>query len=189
MNVLKRTRLVVAVAASLAVLAGCGSDEEGRGIPPDTAAALEARLAEVQRRFDFGGGACADITNDSAPAIQQTIDSLPSDVDQDVRDALQQSFDRLFELVQQQCEEPPPETDTTEIQPPETETTETQPPETETTETTDTEPPATEQPTTPTDTGEQTTPGDEGGGFGGDEGGGLGGGGGGGALVPEGDDG
>jgi hypothetical protein len=188
MNVLKRTNGVLVLAACLAAFAGCGSDEEGAGIPPDAAAALERQLASIQDRFSVGGGACTDITDGQDPnttAVQQTIDSLPDDVDPDVRDALQQSFDRLFELVQQQCEEPPTETNTTETQPPETETTET----TETTppETTETVPPATdttEEPTTPTDTGEQTAPGI------GDENGALpGGGNGGGALVPEGDDG
>jgi hypothetical protein len=187
MNVLKRTSGALALAACLAALGGCGSDEEGKGIPRDAAAALERQLASIQDRFGVGGGACNDITDGEDPnttAVQQTIDSLPDDVDPDVRDALQQSFDRLFELVQEQCEEPPTDTNTTETQPPETETTET----TETTppETTETEPPATEpeEPTTPTDTGEQTAPGT------GDESGSLpGGGNGGGALVPEGDDG
>jgi hypothetical protein len=185
MNVLKRTSGLLALAACLVAPAGCGSDEEGAGIPPDAAAVLERQLASIESRFNAGPDACADITGDRDPntaPVQETIDSLPDDVDPDVRDALQQSFDRLFELVEQQCEEPPPETDT-ETTPTETET--------ETTDTTETEPPATEpEPTTPTDTGEQTTPTDTGEqttpGGGGDEGGGLlGGGDGGGALVPE----
>jgi hypothetical protein len=187
MNVLKRTSGALALVACLAAaVSGCGSDDEGAGITPDAAAALERQLASIQGRFEVGGGACTDITDGDDPnttAVQQTIDSLPDDVDPDVRDALQQSFDRLFELVQQECEEPPAETNTTpEPEPEATETTETTPP-----ETTETEPPpteTTEEPTTPTDTGEQTAPGT------GDESGALpGGGNGGGALVPEGDDG
>jgi hypothetical protein len=186
-NVLKRTSAALALAACLAGLAGCGSDEEGAGIPPDAAAALERQLLSIQDRFQVGGGACSDITGGEDPnttAVQQTIDSLPSDVDPDVREALQQSFERLFQLVAQQCQEPEPEPEPeqTETTAPETDTTETTPP-----ATTETEPPPTEttqEPTIPEDTGQQTTPGED------DESGGLpGGGNGGGALVPEGDDG
>jgi hypothetical protein len=148
------TLTLLALAAGLA--AGCGSDDEqGEPIPADTAAVLQSRLDEVQRRFEFGGGACADILNDSEPAVDAAIDSMPAGVDKDVRDALQQGFDRLFELTAEQCdegEEPATETQTTE-QPPET--TETvAPPATETTETvpppTETVPPETE-PAPPTD--------------------------------------
>jgi len=135
------TALLLALAAGLA--AGCGGDEEepeGEPIPADAAQQLEARLAEVERRFEFGGGACADIANDSEPAVESILASLPQNVDPDVRSALEQSFDRLFQLTSQDCDEqqgqdteaepePPPETDTsidtdtieTEPLPPETE--------------------------------------------------------------------
>ena len=130
--------------------AGCGSDDEPEGapIPQQAAADIESRLAEVERRMEAGGGACADIQNDTKPAVEQIVASLPSRVDPDVRDALQQSVDRLFELTDQDCDEdkgqdteveplPPPETETqtetvpTETVPPETETV---PPETDTDE-------------------------------------------------------
>jgi hypothetical protein len=134
-------------------LVGCGGDDEeqqGAPIPQQAASDIESRLAEVERRMEAGGGACADIENDTKPAVEQIVASLPSDVDPDVRDALDQSVDRLFQLTADQCdeqkgqeteEEPPvtietePETDTetTETVPPETET-ETVPPETDTDE-------------------------------------------------------
>jgi hypothetical protein len=100
---------------------------------------LESRLDEVERRMTAGGGACADITNDSAPAVDGIIQSLPSDVDPDVRQALEDGFSRLFTLTAEQCDEtkgqqtepepaPEPETDTqTETIPSETIPTETTP--------------------------------------------------------------
>jgi hypothetical protein len=105
---------------------------------------LESRLDEVERRMAAGGGACADITNDSAPAVDGIIQSLPSDVDPDVRQALEDGFSRLFTLTAEQCDET--EGHVTEPEPapepaPETETeTETIPPETIPTETTPTIP-------------------------------------------------
>jgi hypothetical protein len=124
---------MLALAAGLS--AGCGSDDEDEGapIPQQAAADLESRLAEVERRLDAGGeGACADIQDDTKPAVESIVASLPSDVDADVRDALQESFDRLFQLSEQQCDEE--EGQETEAEPPpvietETETTETVPPE------------------------------------------------------------
>jgi hypothetical protein len=124
------TILILALAAGLA--AGCGGDDEGgEPIPPDQAAALQRQLESIENRFQVGGGACADITGNSEPnttEVRSVIDSLPQDVDSDVRDSLEQSFQRLFELVQEQCdtekgqeEEPPSvETETTETVPPPT---------------------------------------------------------------------
>jgi outer membrane biosynthesis protein TonB len=133
--------LILTLAAGLA--AGCGSDDEqdGAPIPAESAAALDRQLDSIQARFEFGGDACADIAGNADPnttAVQSVIDSLPQDVDPDLRDALQESFDRLFQLTEEQCDEekgqetetqpePAPETETeTET---ETEPTETVPPE------------------------------------------------------------
>jgi hypothetical protein len=144
---LKRISLLLALGACLAA-AGCGSDDEGgKPIPADTAAALESQLDGVQARLDNGSeGACKDILEGSRgpnrDAVQQLLDGLPDDVDPDVRDALEESFDNLWSLVESRCADlqadeptqtqtqPEPETDTTEVP---TETTETTPPaETET---------------------------------------------------------
>jgi hypothetical protein len=120
--------LILALAAGLA--AGCGGDDENGGepIPADQAAALQRQLESIENRFQFGGAACADITGNSEPnttAVRSVIDSLPQDVDPDLRDSLEQSFERLFELVQEQCdtekgqEAPAPvEPETTETVPP-----------------------------------------------------------------------
>jgi hypothetical protein len=144
---LRRTT-TTAILLLAAALAACGSDDEQKGdpIPQQAAADLDARLDEVERRMEAGGGACADIQNDTKPAVDQIVASLPAGVDPDVRDALQESVDRLFDLSEQECDEekgqetetapppePEPETDTepTETLPPETTTT---PPETDTLE-------------------------------------------------------
>jgi hypothetical protein len=178
--------LLAGACCALALAApGCGSDEEGKGIPPAAAQQLDRQLDSVQRRFEMGGGACRDIVegdDTDVDRVEQFIDGLPTDVDPDVRDALERSFRRLFDLVQEECQ--PPETDTeTETTPPET-----VPPETTPTETTPTE-------TTPTETETETQPpadqdGNQGsgGGGGGGQGGGRGQGGGqGGEQAPEGD--
>jgi hypothetical protein len=205
MTSIKRIPLLLALAACMAA-AGCGSDD-GKQMPADSVASLERQLDSIQNRFDVGGGACGDISggaDSNTAAVEKTIESLPDDVDAEVRDAVQESFDRLFEIVDEQCqaEETPPATEPVEPAP---EPTTTVPPATETQETT---PPQTEpetQPTTPQQP-PQTTPSEGGGGAngGGRTNGGAGGGSGtsgqggegngggdtgssgGGALVPEG---
>jgi hypothetical protein len=140
---LRRTT-TTAILVLVTGLAACGSDDEKKGdpIPQQAAADIEARLSEVERRMNAGGGACDDIQNDTKPAVDQIVASLPSGVDPDVRDALQQSVDHLFDLADEQCdtekgkttETPPPTVETTpETNTETTEPTETTPPETETT--------------------------------------------------------
>ena len=163
------TTLLLVIAA--VATTGCGADEETKpSIPADTAQALESRLDEVQRRFEAGGGACGDVTNDSQPAVQSILASLPSSVDPDVRSALTDSFDRLFQLSAEQCDDQEESTTPTET---ETQTTETETTDTTETETTDTTP--TE--TTPTETTPTTEtappPADDGGTGGGGAGPGL----------------
>lgn len=135
-------------------VAGCGSEEQGSPIPADQAAALQDQLDGIQRRLDNGSvGACNDILagakGPNLDAVNQLIESLPDGVDPDVRDALQQSFDRLFDLVDERCAEladaqpdpaPAPEPQTT----PE----HTTPDETDTTDTTPAEQPPEEPPPT-----------------------------------------
>jgi hypothetical protein len=190
------TATLLALAAGLA--AGCGSDDdgqEGEPIPPQAAADLQSRLDEVERRMEAGGGACADIQNDTLPAIQSTIDSLPDDVDAELRDALVRSFERLFELTQEQCDEQQGQETETEPPPAEPQPTETIPPEEEEDGEGDEEeeaPPPTD--TAPTETEppvevppEEVPPAEGGSGESGQGGSGTAGqGGSGGALVPEG---
>jgi outer membrane biosynthesis protein TonB len=184
----KRTTGFLALAACL-VAAGCGSDEEGEPIPANIAGQLQTRLAEVERRFEFGNGACADIQNDSLPAVEDLLASIPENVDADVRQGLTEGFDRLFVLSEEQCEQTQTETETeTEPapapEPVQTEPTETTPPPTETAP----PPTETEEPP-PVDTETEPEPGEGGEGGSGESGQGgdaqgVQGGSGGGALVP-----
>ncbi len=107
MRQLKHIALLVAISACLAA-AGCGSDEEGAPIPADSAAALENQLNGVQGRIDAGPEACADVTGSRDPntsVVTRLIEDLPEDVDEDVRQALTDGFERLWSLVDDRCEE------------------------------------------------------------------------------------
>jgi len=143
-----RLMFLAALVALALAGAGCGGDDEGTPIPSATATALNGELDGVQRRLDEGSaGACKDILEGprgpNLERVRELIDSMPDDVDPDVRSALEDSFDRLWELVQDDCDEkaskeeatPEPEPQQTEEQttPEETET-ETAPPEDTTTE-------------------------------------------------------
>jgi hypothetical protein len=139
---LKRISLLLLLVVCLAA-AGCGSDdEEGAPIPADAATALERRLGETENRLANGSlGACEDILNDTMPEVGKLLDSLPNDVDAEVRDALEQSFQNLWAIVESECEqrtpdepaetapepEPEPEVTETETAPTETTPTETEP--------------------------------------------------------------
>ena len=157
------TALLLVLAACAAV--GCGADEETKpSIPATASAELQTRLNSVESRFNFGDGACNDIPEDQR-LVNDEIARLPSSVDSDVRNALQDSFDHLFDLTSQQCDkakgqQTDTETDTTQTtdttDTETTPTTETQPTDTTPTETTPTD-------TAPTDTGPPQSPGDGGG--------------------------
>jgi hypothetical protein len=155
----KRISLLLSLGACLAAT-GCGSDNEGgKKIPAAQASELLNQLDGVQRRLDDGSpGACKDILDGprgpNRDAVARDLDSLPNNVDPDVRDALQQSFDNLWSLVDSECQNLTPD------EPAQTETTtqpETTPTETQT-ETTETTPPTTD--TTPTNPDEAPLPND-----------------------------
>jgi hypothetical protein len=147
--------VLLVLAACLAV--GCGADEETKpSIPAASSTELLGRLNEIQDRFEFGDGACNDIVRDSEPGVRGVLARLPSSVDADVRNALQDSFDHLFDLTDEQCDESKGEqtdtnTDTTETTETQTTDTETETTDTTNTEPTDTEPTDTEPPDTDTD--------------------------------------
>jgi hypothetical protein len=145
-TILKRISILLALCACLAA-AGCGSDDEkGDPIPAQQAADLQNRLDETEARLANGSeGACKDILDDTMPEVTKILSGLPQAVDTDVRSALEESFDNLWDLVESKCQDLKPdepvqtETNTT----PETTTTETTP------ETTETTPPPTDTTTAP----------------------------------------
>jgi hypothetical protein len=141
---LKRISLLLVLGACLAA-AGCGGDDEGAPIPADQAAQLQSQLDIVEARLDNGSvGACQDIfqaEDANQTAVTNILNTLPEEVDPEVRDALEQSFENLWSLVERRCEEaaaeqpdepapaPEPETTITETQPETTETETVPPPE------------------------------------------------------------
>ena len=145
MTTLRRTLLLIALGASLAV-AGCGGDDdEGRPIPNAQAQALLQQLDNIEARLEQGSvGACRDVfehpESPNRPAVESTLAEIPPGVEPEVRSALERSFDRLWSLVEQECSdrepeetpdpEPAPEPEPT---PTETETTPTETTPTETT--------------------------------------------------------
>jgi len=151
---------LLAAAVALAV-AGCGGDDEPQGekLPPEITQTLLQQLESVGDRVAAGvSGACDDIYSEDSGVgnigpIDDALNSIPSDVDPEIRSALEQSIERLTQLVDQECEEirsaEQGQQDTTdETTPTETVTTETETVPTETTETTTT--PTETTPTTPT---------------------------------------
>jgi hypothetical protein len=146
----RRIGVLLAVALSLAA-AGCGGDEEGKPIPVATATALNNELNGVQARLDQGSsGACKDILegprDPNMARVQELIDAMPDDVESDVRAALEDSFDQLWDLVQQDCDDKAQEEKSQqEPEPQEPAQTDTDTTPTDTTDTTPTD-------TTPTDT-------------------------------------
>ncbi len=161
MNV-RLPHLLCALAATAALaVAGCGGDDEpqGKKLPTSVTQELQRQLESVGDRVAAGvSGACDDIYSEDPDTgnigpIDEALASIPSDVDPEIRTALEQSIERLNQLVGQECdqirEDEQGVTDTeTETTPTETVTTETETVPADTTETTPTtpEPP----PTTPT---------------------------------------
>lgn len=145
------------VASGALALAGCGEDEpEPRKLPPRVTTSLMQHLESIGDRVAAGvSGACDDIYSDDPEVgdvgpIEAELSSIPPNVDPEIRAALDQSIERLVQLVDEECaeirsaeqdeqepiveEEPPPdpvETETeeapTETTPPPPETTPTEP--------------------------------------------------------------
>jgi hypothetical protein len=159
---------LLAAIAALAV-AGCGDDEQPRGekLPPQVTQTLQQQLESVGDRVAAGvAGACDDIYSSDPEVgniepIDAALSSIPSDVNPEIRTALEQSIERLTQLVDRECaairsaeqeeqdpiteEQPAPETVETETETTPTETTET------TTTPTETTPAPPQEPSTPPD--------------------------------------
>jgi hypothetical protein len=115
----RRRTLGAAAALTLAacLLSSCGGDSN-TGLSQERASNLRSTLADVEARV-----ASSDCTGaaEQAGSFRQEVDSLPSRVDRDLRDALEQSATRLESLVTDQCkpetsapvQEPPVEQPTT----------------------------------------------------------------------------
>lgn len=133
---------VLCLAAAGGLAAGCGGDEEpDPSIPLDSAQTLVSTLQEVQANVD--NGSCL-VAADKVQELQDELSQLPSEVNQDVLDALQRGALSLGDLVDEQCDQPEPTT--TEA----TTTKETTTEQTTTEQPTTTQPPPTTAPPTTT---------------------------------------
>ena len=150
--------IMVCLAASAALASGCGGDEEPKpSIPLENATTLVSTLEEIQANVD--NGSCL-VATDKVQEFQDDLSSLPSEVNDDVVDALERGSLNLIDLIDEQCERPE-ETTTEETTTEETTTEETT---TEETTTEETEPTTPTAPTTPptTDGGGVGPPGSDG---------------------------
>jgi hypothetical protein len=92
-----------ALALAVGFLSSCGEDSK-TGLSPQRASNLRSSLDQVETRVNDGD--CSGAAEQAA-TFRQRVDSLPSQVDRDLRDALERSATRLETLVAEQCEAPP----------------------------------------------------------------------------------
>lgn len=101
----RRRTLGAAAALTLAacLMSSCGEDSN-TGLSQERASNLRTTLDGVEARV-----ASSDCTGaaEQAGGFRQEVDSLPSRVDRDLRDALEQSAMRLESLVADQCKPEP----------------------------------------------------------------------------------
>jgi hypothetical protein len=166
-----RLAALLALAAAVAALSACGSDELGGQIPPTNAEQLRTSLSQV--RSDVEAGRCDDAGSE-AQAFVDGVNNLPETSTSELKAALRTAGERLQGLVSEEC----PATGTTGLTGEQTTTDETTTTDTTTTDTTTTDTTTDETPTS-TETEPQDDHGGGGGGSGGggDTGGGSGGGG------------
>jgi hypothetical protein len=132
---------------------GCG-DDEGRQIPAAQSTALRDQLQTIKRQI--ATDPC--ISDASLTQLESEVAALPRDLDEDVRQTLEEGIERLRTLVNQECaDQPEPEEEQTGT---EEETTPTETTETETdTSPTDTTPPEPEPEPEPEEDGDEEPPG------------------------------
>jgi hypothetical protein len=165
------------IAACLAALTaallglGCGSsDSGGADIPPETAAAINAKLDEVEKRFEDGKCEGSGSAESSLGSLREAVDGeLLADADEGFVADLNELLDHLAGLISEKCnpedeEEPTTDPTTTETTDTVPETTDTVPETTETTETTTTTTDTTRNTTTTTTTEPPNPPTNPGGG-------------------------
>ncbi len=163
----KQLTVLLALALSGLALAACGDQGPDPSIPPASAETLLEDVAEIQRNIDADSCIVASTLTESLIA---DIEQLPSDVDEELKQNLQNSAERLQTLLAENndsdpaCTDDTEQTTTEETTTDETTTDETTTDETTTDETTTDETTTTEPPTTTTPT--QTTPGGGSGGIG-----------------------
>jgi septal ring-binding cell division protein DamX len=152
-NELRSILLALILAGSAAGLPGCGGDNgPDPSIPADDARTLLGKIQEIQANVDVGS--CL-VAGEKTDELLADIQALPSSVNGDVRNALENGANQL-KLLLADPNECQGRTETTTSTPSTTESTTTQQTTTERTQPTTTTQTQT-QPTTPTQTQTQTT--------------------------------
>jgi FIMAH domain-containing protein len=95
-----RLAAMLALAAAVAALSACGSNEIGGQIPQADADQLKASLSQV--RSDVSNGQC-DGAASEAQAFVDGVNSLPETATAELKAALRTAGEKLLELVSQEC--------------------------------------------------------------------------------------
>jgi hypothetical protein len=111
----KRTGALLALAAAIAAVSGCGSNEIGGQIPQTNADELNAALSGVQTAVQSTPPDCATAASD-ADQFVRAVNDLPESAGKDLKDALRDAGGNLEQLVSKQCTAPQTTT-TTQTQP------------------------------------------------------------------------
>jgi hypothetical protein len=96
----RRFGALLAVAATVAALGGCGSNDVKGQLTPQQAAELNADLQDVQQAT--GSSDCTTAAS-SVRRFREHVFELPMEAGADLKDALQDSGKQLASLVAQQC--------------------------------------------------------------------------------------
>jgi len=143
------TRLRAAVAlccGAFVLLPGCGGGNSGTKIPRDPADRMVALIQKADSQS--AAGTCAGATAKVREAEGVLSSDVPSTIDKDLRQGLEDGLARMRSLIAQECQRP------TQTQ---TQTTDTNTTPTETTQTDTTQTETTQSQTTPTQTTDTTT--------------------------------
>jgi hypothetical protein len=107
---IRHTALCTLAAAAFAVGGCTGGDDGGEKLPPGASQELLTTIERIEARVEANvAGACDDIFDGAEGGnfdeTARLIESIPEDVDPDIRSALSDSVDRLQQLVSDECDE------------------------------------------------------------------------------------
>jgi len=101
MPIARSTLAAAALVLGAALLGACGGNSSSSELTSTTASSLQSKLDQVEQAVDSRD--CSGAAQQVA-ALRQQVESLPSRVDADLRDALDSSARRLETLVADQCQ-------------------------------------------------------------------------------------
>ncbi|MDX6719637.1 MAG: hypothetical protein QOJ63_1891 [Solirubrobacteraceae bacterium] len=91
--------IALLLGAAAALLVACGGGTKG-GIPAASAGELKSQIADVQQAVDEGR--CDDVSG-QLRQVDESIDALPSTVDERLRQSLRDASDRLHKSALSEC--------------------------------------------------------------------------------------